>query len=257
MSKSGRKRVFKFKRLKDKENGSQEYDSIPVKARGFDNIKSMISSFDEPNRPKQPSEVNQKVSIDRFRKVAMVGEIPQNSRLNLFFGKFLKSRNVSVHRLPKRSATLLGKEVSSLGFVSESLMQKEHAAPQFLSILIGKGRLIRHKAAVQLLGRRVWGEAEDAKRLPYAKRLELFQALLIEPLPFLDLHARFSVSKQTLMRLVKKGLLVEVWGPKAIGVRFKLSKKGKVYLKELEAAAKYESKLSKKDLIRLKHKTPL
>jgi hypothetical protein len=37
---------------------------------------------------------------------------------------------------------------------------------------------------------------------------------------------------------------MEEWGPKAIGVRFKLSREGKLYLKELEAAAKYESKMT-------------
>jgi hypothetical protein len=59
---------------------------------------------------------------------------------------------------------------------------------------------------------------------------------------------------QTVRRLVKNGLLIEEWGPQAIGVRFKPSKKGKLYLKELEAAAKYESKIVEKDFIRLKRR---
>lgn len=48
-----------------------------------------------------------------------------------------------------------------------------------------------------------------------------------------ELHVRFGVSKQTVKRLVKNEFLTEMWGPKAIGVRFKLSKKGKRYLKKL------------------------
>jgi hypothetical protein len=138
--------------------------------------------------------------------------------------------------------------------VTKALMQKEQAAPRFMSILMRKGKLIRHKVTTQLLGGKNQWSTDDAKRLPHAKRLQMFQALLNEPLTFLDLHARFEVSKRTIRGLTKKGILRETWGPKAIGVRFKLTNKGKVYLKQVEAAAKYESKIEEKNLIRLKHK---
>jgi hypothetical protein len=44
----------------------------------------------------------------------------------------------------------------------------------------------------------------------------------------------------------------EVWGPKAVGLRFKLTRKGKAYLRELEAAAKCEPKIKKKAFIKFR-----
>ena len=73
-----------------------------------------------------------------------------------------------------------------------------------------------------------------------------------EPLTFLDLRARFGVSKRTMEGLVVKGLSKEVWGNRAIGVRFKLTSKGKKHLKELEAAAEVEPQIKERKFIRLK-----
>jgi hypothetical protein len=50
-------------------------------------------------------------------------------------------------------------------------------------------------------------------------------------------------------------LLNEVWGPQAVGLRFKLSKKGQDHLKELEAASKYDSRTSNRGVIRLKSRS--
>lgn len=138
--------------------------------------------------------------------------------------------------------------------VTEALMQKEQTASRFMSILMRKGKLIRHKVTTPIFGKKNQWSTDEAKRLPHAKRLQMFQALLNESLTFLDIHARFDVPKQTIRGLIKKGILREIWGPKAIGVRFKLTNKGKVYLKQLEAAAKYESRIEQRNLIRLKHR---
>ena len=180
---------------------------------------------------------------------------PKKSRIDALSGKFpLKIRDVAgTNALPTHDTLFLDKRVSSSCAVEEALIQKEHADPQFFSLSMGKGKLTKHSTPDQLIGRKVWRNGED-NRLPYAKRLLMLRALLKEPLPFLDLHGRFGVSKLTIRGLVEKELLTEMWGPKDVGVRFKLTSKGKAYLKKLEAAAGYEPKIVKKDFIRLKYK---
>jgi len=243
LPKSSRKKVLKiqFNPSYAEKRKYQKYGSVP--------------SFNNPNRPKQPSSLPQKVLDSSVGRIRIVEDIPPKSTRNAFLGKTpLKSRNVILDNLPTRDTSFPNRKVSSSYMVPDTLMQKEKAASRFMSILIRKGKLIQHKVTTQLLGRKFqWGSVE-AKRLPHAKRLQMFQALLNEPLPFLDLHAHFGVSKRTIRGLVKKGILTETWGPKAIGVRFKLTSKGKVHLKQLEAAAKYEVKIREKNLIRLKHK---
>jgi hypothetical protein len=91
----------------------------------------------------------------------------------------------------------------------------------------------------------------DAKFLSNGEKICLLRTLL-KPANFLDLHGRFGVSKETVKSLMKNGLLTEVWGPKDIGLNFKLTRKGKAYLRELEAAAKCEPKMKKKAFIKLK-----
>jgi DNA-binding MarR family transcriptional regulator len=87
------------------------------------------------------------------------------------------------------------------------------------------------------------------------EKIRLFQALLKEPLPSLDIRNRFNVSRQTITRLVKRGLLTETWGSKGVGVRFKLTSKGKACLRQLEEASKYELKIRESPLTRLKQRS--
>jgi hypothetical protein len=94
-----------------------------------------------------------------------------------------------------------------------------------------------------------------SKPFLYVDKTRLFKALLDRSLPFLDLHDRFYVSRQTITRLVKKGLLSETWGSKGVGVTFKLTSKGKTYLRQLEAASTYERKIKESPLTRLKQRT--
>jgi len=257
MAQSSRRRFLKirFKRTENNEKSTNESNAALSKPKSAGNLEAGFPAFDKPEKSKQSSSSLQRVSGGRLARVKIAGKMPPRSRLNVFSRKSVKSQNVGVGKLPARNAGLLGKEVSCRGTVSESFMQKENVSGRFLSVLIGKGRLIKYRVAAQLLGRKVWGDADNAKHLSHARRIQLFQALLNEQLTYLDLHGRFGVSKQTIRRLVKNGLLKEDWGPKAIGVRFRLSKKGKTYLKELEAAALYKSKVGQKNLIRLKSKS--
>lgn len=87
------------------------------------------------------------------------------------------------------------------------------------------------------------------------EKIRLFQALQKEPLPFLDIHNWFEVSRQTITRLVNNGLLMETWGPKGVGVRFKLTSKGKASLAQFEEASKYEPRIKESPLTRLKQRS--
>jgi len=118
-----------------------------------------------------------------------------------------------------------------------------------------KGKLVRSRTVNQLLEHRTTPSQKATGYLSHAERIHLFQALLKEPLTFLDLHSRFGVSKQIIRRLVKKGLLMEIWGPKTVGVRFKLSYKGKIHLRKMEGAAKLEPEMRERVFIRVKHRT--
>ncbi len=95
---------------------------------------------------------------------------------------------------------------------------------------------------------------DERKFLSHMDILLLFQVLSNQPLPFLDIHRRFGMSKQTINGFVKRGLLEEKWGQKNIGVRFKLTKKGRSYLKQLKAVARLDPKKQKNIFIRLKHR---
>lgn len=117
-----------------------------------------------------------------------------------------------------------------------------------------KVKLAKARTVDQLLRQGTRQTPEQIKSLSHVERIRLFKALLKEPLPFLELHGRFGVSKQTIRGLVRNGLLMEVWGPKAVGVMFKPTKKGKIHVKELEAAANYELKIGEGVVIRLKHR---
>jgi len=90
--------------------------------------------------------------------------------------------------------------------------------------------------------------------LSHVERIRLLQALFDKPLGFLDLHGRFGISKQIVKGLVKSGVITETWASKGVGVKYKLTKKGIGYLRELEAAAECQPNLAKKAFVRLKMK---
>ena len=196
----------------------------------------------------------ERTSDKRLLRPRLVGNFPKNLGGNTFSGKLVKSPTVKMGKIPEHSASLFNKEACSSRMVTKDLVRDGQAGSEFLSILVGKGKLTKHKASAQITTRKTLEKAEKSTRFPHAKELRLLQALAKEPLHFLELHGRFGVSKQSVRGLARNHLLVEVWGPKGVGVRFKLSKKGKAYLKELEAAIRYESKIGEKESIRLEHK---
>jgi len=170
--------------------------------------------------------------------VREAGNLPSSSKTDVFSIKFV-------------SKTHKGSTVAERHFKTSNALTTRFDAPQ------GRIRLAKQRATHQLFGRYSQLRKEEVKSLSNLERVRLFQALLKEPLPFLDLHRLFGVSKQTIRGLVKNGLLMEMWGPKAIGVRFKLTNKGKTYLKRLESTAKIEPTVKRNMFIKLKHRTLL
>jgi hypothetical protein len=117
-----------------------------------------------------------------------------------------------------------------------------------------KAKLASHRMLDQASRFRLPLPLKTTNSLSHVDRIRLFQALFRKPLTFLDLHGCFGVSRQMVKGLVKNGLIAETWATKGIGVRFKLTRKGKAHLRELEAAAQFEPNLAKKAFVQLKQR---
>lgn len=120
--------------------------------------------------------------------------------------------------------------------------------------LSGKMRLSKNDRRTRQLKWKTRYDSSENKSLMHAERIRLFQALSNQPMPFLDIHRRFDLSRQTVEGFVRRGLFEEVWGPKNIGIKFKLTKKGEAYLKRLKEASRFELQQRKKIFISLKHR---
>lgn len=123
------------------------------------------------------------------------------------------------------------------------------------SNLSNKMKLAQNSGARRLKWKKRYN-THESKSLSHVEKISLFQALSNQPQPFLDIHRRFGISKQIVKGFVKNGFFEEVWGPKNIGVQFKLTEKGKASLKRLEKASHFEQQQRKKIFIRLKHLIP-
>lgn len=220
----------------------------------MNNLKRLNRHLSGPERPEHPFSLPRKFSSSKLRKARMISGIPGKSDLTDFSAEPLNPSNTNAERPPKHYSNILNRKVSDMDPTMDDLMKKEHVASKFLSVLVNRGRLIRHKIVRDLRGEKVILGGEEVEHLTNAKRLLFLRALEKEPLAFLDLHVRFGASKQTIRSLVKRGLLKEVWGPKAVGVRFKLSGKGKGHLEKLEAASEYELRTTRRNFVRLKCK---
>lgn len=125
-----------------------------------------------------------------------------------------------------------------------------------LNNLSDKMRLAKSDRSIRQLRWKTQYDTYESKSLSYVEKIHLFQALLNQPLPFLDIHRRFDVSKRIVEGFVRRGLFEEVWGPKDIGVKYKLTEKGKGCLERLEKASRFKHQQRRKIFIRLKHRVP-
>ncbi len=126
--------------------------------------------------------------------------------------------------------------------------------PGVFSKLSSRMRLSTKQMATR---RRRWKKrsaTSPVRSLSHVERLCLFRTLSDDSLPFLDIHRRFGISKQTVQGFVRRGLFREVWGPRNIGVKYKLTEEGKAHLKRLEKAALLEEQEQQKIFIRLKQR---
>lgn len=224
-----------------------------LKEKSAITTRRISPSFVDPIRPRHFPSLPRKVLTSDAGETKMIERVPVKTKMLCSKGAWaLKSQNTVSMRLPKNCASLQ-KKASTSNIITEALMKQEQLAPQFLSLLIAGGKMIKHKKDAPAVERKFGWNEETTKRPSYANVLGMFQTLSNEPLTLLELHFRFDVSKQTVKRLVKNGFFREVWGPKAVGVRFSLTKKGKIYLKELDSTSKIEPKIREHVRIKLKH----
>jgi hypothetical protein len=176
-----------------------------------------------------------------------------------------KDSHLSMRFISKTHASF-GKDefgVKRLGIVFEAPSNSKSSATHlktntpFVSqfeLTSPKEKLVRRRAVDQFAIR---GTTRDqSASLSYVEKARMFQALLKMPISYLDLHTQFGVSRQTIKRLVSNGLLKEMWGSKAIGLRFQLTNRGKRHARELEAATIYEHQKKERSFIRLKSRVP-
>jgi hypothetical protein len=128
-----------------------------------------------------------------------------------------------------------------------------HALTSKLHLPLNKVKMVKRMRIERLVvsGTRM---TRDVKSLSSVEKIHLLRTLM-KPATFLDVHGRFGVSKEMVKRLVKNGLIAEVWGPKAVGLRFKLTRNGRAYLRELEKAARCEPRIEEKAFVKLKKMT--
>jgi hypothetical protein len=234
--------------------------SIEEKALNIPNVKRdnrlrhLVNHLDSSKKPHYSFNLPQRLSGYNSAAARVVGGIPANLGSNSFSAETLKSPGISLDKLPKNNSNLLNRNGNSSNVLKEDSVRNGSRPSNFLSALIDKRRLVMHKSSRSLSEKEIQSAAEKPEQLSHAKRHQLFQALSKKPLPYLELHECFGVSKQTMRGFIRRGWLTEMWGQGGVGTRFKLSEKGINHFRELEAAAKYKTKTTQKDLIRLRQK---
>ena len=185
------------------------------------------------------------------KQAKIVGNLPRKSTLKPLSANLLKPKNVVVGKLAKHILQIDRKSHGSHAMV-ESVEQHENVISGLFSSLISKRNKYRARKPARFKEKSQ--NVGEFIRLPHATELHLFQTLEHQSLPFLELHIRLGVSKHTIRGFVSKGFLTELWGENSVGMRYKLSHKGRTRLNELQTAAEYESRVRERGLIRLKNR---
>ncbi len=157
----------------------------------------------------------------------------------------------------------VGNEITFIKFDSEDASKSnfsvsgknnEPDSPLFPRIEVRREKLLRSGRRNTYVARQPLKKSQT-RRFSTAEKLSMLTALSRQLLSYLDLKARFNVSKYAIKTFIKKELIEEKWGPKNIGIRFRLTKKGERYLERLKMAAKLEKDKIRKANIQLKHNT--
>jgi len=155
---------------------------------------------------------------------------------------------------PRRSPTVHSRKVAFLRNLIAYLKPTQASFSEVLqNDLSSKMKLTKSRKRIPKSNQQRLREFSRPKSLLHVERIRLFQELSSGSLPFLDIHGRFGVSKQMVERFVKRGFFEEEWGPRNIGVRFKLTRRGEAYLRRLEKASNLENQQRRKIFIHLKH----
>lgn len=216
--------------------------------------RNSFRRFDGPVRTEGYLNPLRSFSDCRSREARVVGGVPVKSEFRHISVEPSASK-FSIDRFLKDDSSLLEQKVRNPKILTAVLIRREHTSAHFLSVKTDTGRMVGNKSDIRLLRTKSLGSANRGERLSESRKLQLFRTLLKKPLSILNLRAGFGLSKHALKGLCKRGLLAEVWGPGTVGLRFGLTRKGKAYLTELKAAAKYDSRISKRGTIRLKNKS--
>ncbi len=217
-------------------------------------LRNSFHRFDEPERTEGLSKLPQSILNCKSQKARVVRGLSVKSKFRHISAEPSASK-FSTGKFSNSYSSLLKQRVRNPTILTADLIRKEQTSAQFLSVMTHTGRMVRNKSYNRLSRTKSLDGAKHRDRLSEAGKLQLFRTLLKKPVTTLDLRACFGISKQALKGLCKRGLLAEVWGPRTVGLRFKLTQKGKAYLNELEAAAKYDSNIPKRVSIRLKTKS--
>jgi len=154
----------------------------------------------------------------------------------------------------KKGFPLLPKVVAARNRLARTKSKERWLLSGILKGDVAEVTATKRKLCNQRMVHAIPSNRSDRRFLSHMDRLRLFKALSNQPLPFLDIHRRFGITKQTLNGFVRRGLVKERWGQKDIGVRFKLTNSGRSYLKQLKAASRLDPKKQKRIFIRLRYK---
>jgi len=180
-----------------------------------------------------------------------------NSKLELRStsqASFSKSHCESTRSTLERGSPSFASVAKANDESSKARLKANHSLISKLKVSSTKVSSANHIESSRLLPGKPYSSSKQALQLNVEK-IRFFEALLKEPLPFIDVHAQFNVSRHTITRLVRKGLLMETWGSKGVGVRFKLTSKGKTWLAHLEEASKCDPRIRESPLTRLKQRS--
>jgi hypothetical protein len=249
----------KFLKIKFKASGilqkdSNKEDTCSCNSEHTDSLRNSFRRFDGPERTEKPLDLPHSFSSSRSQKTRVAGGLPVKSNFKHISEETPKPQ-FSIDKFSNSDSSLLKRKVRSPRIFAADLIEREHTSSKLLSVLTCTGRMVKNKTDNRLFRTKSMYRGNTRERLSEFSKLQLFQTLLKQQLPILDLRTRFGISKQTLKVLCKKGLVAEVWGPGTVGLRFKLTQTGKAYLNELKAAAKYDAHISKRRVIRLKNKS--
>jgi hypothetical protein len=243
-------------------------------------LREIVSHFEAPVKlvNHQLQEAIESGEVLVYRKQIQKGTMKSNARQLQPDGAFYISRKSSFPAEDLAATNSLPKTKNSSAKESVHLNHKDSVfssrKPVFMrsfmtSLKLGKIELsgalnnLSNKMKVARSNRSAEGprrkriyDSSEPRSLSYVEKICLFRGLQDQPLPFLDIHKRFGVSKGIVKGFVKRGVFAEVWGPNNVGVKYRLTEKGEANLKELEKASYFERQQRRKIFINLKQRIP-